>query len=203
MSDLDELFSHRLSHAAEIGQLTPRSRRTIVRKDHEAIKITPIVRSSPGETYISVTPPAPVLNDKPEDPFKDPVGSAELESLSLEVPRIRIICHTPTSSVDVGFTGTLPREKHPFTVQRHTISGRPEDSSETPTLHKNTSIRKVNSGFEVLPAGTFPERPGKHAKQEIAPRSEEWSRDLEAGEGAQHKPKKLQKKRRPQSTPTG
>lgn len=76
------------------------------------------------------------------------------------------------------------------------LSQRYPDSSASPSygpgeLHLNKSIRKVNSGFQLLPAGTFnvPVDTGDHVGE---------ARCLETEE--KELPNKLQKKRRTSTT---
>ncbi|KAI9797609.1 MAG: hypothetical protein M1833_005392 [Piccolia ochrophora] len=197
--DLEDMFNHRVSHAAEVGQLRPRARRSVIGNAYVGLNTSPNRKSAPTGDFFTSKVPLPRAK-RGAGPFEDPLKSPEMESLDLEVPKIRIICSTPTDTFDKGVPAVVVRSKTPSPTtetQRHTIAFQPSDVAGSPYLHENKTIRKVNSGFEVLPAGTF------ITTEEIKaslPRSEEWYKDLEAGEGGQPKPRRLQKKRRPKST---
>ncbi|KAI9851457.1 MAG: hypothetical protein M1838_003646 [Thelocarpon superellum] len=75
---------------------------------------------------------------------------------------------------------------------------RPEDLNQH--LHCNKTIRKVNSGFEVLPAGTFTGMDGMRGEPDP---SEYHVVSLEAVDGRQPRQKKLQKRARPTSIKKG
>lgn len=62
-------------------------------------------------------------------------------------------------------------------------------------LHENKSVRKVNSGFEILPAGTFGTQPPIHVKGKGANRHESWNRNS-PDHVTPSQPNKLQKNTR-------
>ncbi|KAI9800061.1 MAG: hypothetical protein M1825_004243 [Sarcosagium campestre] len=298
MSDLEDLFSRRLSHAAEVGQLTPRTRRAVVAKsyngagsmpgDKKALpsdgyfaapqiahvtqklgitlqpaprarkikpapvavplvakagtfpttnssgkggkdaKIAPLIDQAgtfpkppkgppslqrtgtvrnartAAEKEDKILQPAPVREktkpfarllpklDKSAHQAKDSKVEASLGTLSVEIPEIRVVHHTPTGSTDT----TVSEEQFKISVQRHTISSIPSEEGYKPQLHQNKTIRKVNPGFEVLPAGFFQ----SSWEKEIGMPEDDWGRDLEAGDNKVHKPRKLRKTKRQSST---
>lgn len=162
-SDLDSIHSYRLSHAAEMGQLVPRSRRS---------------RQNSDESHTHHY--APVRDVSVESVTRLPEARKEnVSGPSLMQPET--ITALPPVDLD-KFPSRRPNERR----KRTSVSAgsTAETSAETTTgvSHRNSVARRVNPGFEVLPAGTF-------GSQIPAP-SQPLSEDDQA-----RKPRKLQKRR--------
>ncbi|KAI9775983.1 MAG: hypothetical protein M1839_000682 [Geoglossum umbratile] len=124
---LDSLQSHRLSHAAEVGQLLPRARRA-ANGDRTGAKPSASASAKPGDELL---PSA-------DNPFATP-GTSPVEDA--KGSRIHPVRNLGEGSYDSG-KGRLTKQYGPGSIQ-------PPSSSHVPV------IRKVNSGFEILAPGTF------------------------------------------------
>ncbi|KAK3061846.1 hypothetical protein LTS18_005323 [Coniosporium uncinatum] len=120
-TDLDLLQTHRLSHVAETGQLTPR-----VRKPGNSGEWASIAQSNgkaPAQDYFAVprrSSPSP-LGDMPENPFATPTGSAGPFATPL-----------PDRSSSYSKSQTMPLLEHqtpPTSPPEYTLSRRYEPSS--------------------------------------------------------------------------
>ncbi|KAF2145573.1 uncharacterized protein K452DRAFT_264714 [Aplosporella prunicola CBS 121167] len=163
-TDLGLLHSHRLSHVAETGSLSRREK---------AFDRTP-GRSGEWGSVVSDLPSArsPVLSDLPSPPLLDKTPSppavnansdyaflAPLEAIGSQVP---------------------PQVSPPLETYQPSGPDYAYAESSSQAQNDHHGARKVNSGFEVLPAGTFD-----------APAEPEEAHEQK------HQPKRLQKKRRP------
>jgi hypothetical protein len=124
---LDSLHSHRLSHAAEVGQLLPRTRRA-ANGDRIGAKAPTSSPAKPGDELLS---PA-------DNPFATP-GISPVEDA--KVSKTHPIRNPGEGSHDSG-QSQLIKQYGPDALQ-------PPSNSHVPV------IRKVNSGFEILAPGTF------------------------------------------------
>lgn len=177
--DLDLLQSHRLSHVAETGQLTPR-----IRKPGFSGEWASIVESGKPEN----TAAGPVDYFIPRRTTPSPPLSAAFD------PQIYPSQSTPVrpSSQD-SYPNNAAKQAVPLpdTYQPRGPHTEEEDAelsqqASVPQVHRNSEVlRKVNSGFEILRPGTF----------SVATPPAGDDRDLESGEKRQSK--RLQKKRRP------
>ncbi|KAL2067171.1 hypothetical protein VTL71DRAFT_1595 [Oculimacula yallundae] len=118
---------------------------------------------------ILIESPSDELSDPFATPFISPLGSPELK------PQ-----HLSTSAQPNWLDG-----------HQNSVPGTRSSSPFVPgELHVNKSVRKVNSGFEVLPAGTFGSPVGSKYAKSISP---EYNDDVEE----KRQSGKLQKKPRP------
>lgn len=176
--DSDATLSHHpksRSRQSLLPQHTPSgepSSRVSLVASSKPVKASLPLQSSRAEYFsIPVHPPT----SETSDPFATPLESP------LEAPKAHVFETSPTipSSSRIGESHVQPphqsRSPSPF------VPGE---------LHVNKTVRKVNSGFEVLPAGTF----GTPAEFKGA----ETSQDEDSGEKRQSK---LQKK--PRTSMTG
>lgn len=164
-TDLDLLQSHRLSHVAETGQLTPRVRRMPPRTDsaHLAPPSKPPVALN---YYIPRrSPPTP---DDALNPFNTPDSS--------------IPTSQPSSD---GHSVNTAQQSRPLLDEGQDVTDvRTESLSPMGTIQQRRQsqvIRKVNSGFEILRPGTFAAEPTYEA--------------LDVDKGRKHDFKRLKKKR--------
>lgn len=147
-SELEPLTSHRLSHAAETGQLLPRVRRSGVSGDWTASG-RPTSRPQDDERYFSSYRPRSA--NEPRDPFATPRVSVAPDDVTYQPPSFQdFVDNTPVTAqqscpllqaVDLG-----DRHEH-----RHVL----QLADANQVLQPSRNVRKVNSGFEVLPSGTF------------------------------------------------
>jgi hypothetical protein len=128
---------------------------------------------NPIVEYFSI--PAQSPGTEPSDPFVTPLESP------LEAPNTH---YSQTSQTIPG--PSLPNESQ----GQHSQQSRSPSPFVPGELHVNKTVRKVNSGFEILPAGTFG-TPTEYKKGDI-------SQDEDSGERRQSK---LQKK--PRTSMTG
>ncbi len=178
--NLDSLASHRLSHAAETGQLLPRVRRSGLSGDWTGSSHIPSRLSDIGDYY---TPYRPSTANNSQNPFATPYPSRASKAIIPETPSFQ-------SFVD----------NHPVTAQqsdpllhaaeggsRHDPTHVLQSADANQRLRRSTNVRRVNSGFEILPAGTL------DLQRQSTGQSEEWNQDPELGD--RRHSKKLQKKR--------
>jgi hypothetical protein len=173
--DLGYIHRHRQSHAAEMGQLLPRPRRSRISSEYPPSS-TPSGTSIPreGVDYINHHPShsgqhSQLVADPSTVPFKDFVESHPVPCLE---PR-----HTKQLNDENEKKETHNRPQSKPSYQGHS--------------HRNSATRIVNSGFEVLPAGTF----------DSVGEPSDWSVDLEGGE--KRETRKLKKERISDSSFTG
>ncbi|KAI9819831.1 MAG: hypothetical protein M1827_006400 [Pycnora praestabilis] len=178
--DLAGLHSQRISHAAETGQLVPRVRRSGVSGEWASMNsFQPSKDDKPDHLNNSRLAPINGTN-----PFVTPTDVSatrriETDGIAKEFPLQSSSSNEPKQS-DMPSQGLS-------VIARET-------SDANQQLRQSRTVRKVNSGFEVLPPGTFPVQGLSDRGNE---RSEDWNEDLEAG-GRRHS-RRLQKKRRSES----
>ncbi|KAF2804783.1 uncharacterized protein BDZ99DRAFT_451206 [Mytilinidion resinicola] len=168
--NLDLLQSHRLSHVAETGQLTPRIRRpecsgewssiVVPTRPHEAVQ-PPVEHFTPHRKP-SLLPLPPSL-----DMFPIPPQRASVPPLTKDVQPFY-----PTSKI-VSLPDTYRPRGSQYVQHTYQPYGNPirlEDTEQqlTFTAEQNRRdsqvLRKVNSGFEILRPGTltFANEPALH-----------------------------------------
>ncbi|GAB7355781.1 hypothetical protein MBLNU459_g6463t1 [Dothideomycetes sp. NU459] len=167
-NDLDMLHSHRLSHAAEIGQLLPRTRRAGNSGEWASIaNFAPTPSGQSGDLSMpgAGSPTSP--SSTGSNPFKTPTSPTAPELPGSSEPRL---------SED----GRLP------TVRRASSSL----SYEQPDA---TVLRQVNSGFSILRPGTLDAQ-----AQRGPPKVRSLSRSAsDESKSDKRQSRRLQKKRRP------
>ena len=176
--DLDLLQSHRLSHVAETGQLTPRIRKpgfsgewaSIVELGKpENAAAGPVDCFIPRRTH---PPPLSVALGPQTSPSQSTPVTPSSQDSYLNNPAKQVVPLLDTYQ---------PRGPH-----TEEEDAEPSEQASVSQVHRNSQVlRKVNSGFEILRPGTF---------SVTMPLAGE-DRDLESGEKRQSK--RLQKKRRP------
>jgi hypothetical protein len=183
-TDLDLLRSHRMSHVAETGQLTPRVRKPGHSGEWASVAENQI-SSSNGVSYFmpqkAPSPPLPAAVDQPQE-------------LSASAPRYAQDSHA-TNEAKQGvplMESYAPKAAYyPDTYQprgpnhQYSYDEVPYEVNTDQNQRESQILRKVNSGFEVLKPGTF---------QPATPE------EVELAEGRQQPVKKLQKKRRSSET---
>ncbi|KAF2266817.1 hypothetical protein CC78DRAFT_531263 [Lojkania enalia] len=180
-TDLDLLQSHRLSHVAETGQLTPRVRRPGLSGEWAStadVRSPQEISSSNGVDYF-----VPLPRQKTPSPPLAPTIPEEMPSTSK-------FSHDAHSSNQVRQAVPLLETYHtsdsplPQTYQPRGPQHEYDESSYAVQTAQNQRqdqvLRKVNSGFEILRPGTFGEPP---SPEEL--------------NGDKRQSKRLQKKRRP------
>ncbi|KAF2019030.1 hypothetical protein BU24DRAFT_447621 [Aaosphaeria arxii CBS 175.79] len=180
-SDLELLQSHRLSHVAETGQLTPRVRRPGYSGEWASVadnfRLPQDISSSNGVEYFvprqkTPSPPLPPLPALPQE-YVNQVRQP-IPLLETYAPQAT---HMPESYQPRG-------PQHQYEEDR----AQPKGSSQ-PSRSDSNVIRKVNSGFEILRPGTFGEPPSPE--------------DEKLAIGEKRQSKRLQKKRRSSSSSNG
>lgn len=188
-AQLDLLQSHRMSHVAETGQLTPRVRRPGNSGEWASVAnnvVSPEQRASAqGVDYFvprqkTPSPPLPVsyLNALEDYSSNSAATSTQDSHASNEARQAVPLLETyqPRGPHDYEEEAA----GHPYAMA--TIQNQPENQRHDPVL------RKVNSGFEILRPGTF--------NINTSPTED----DEEAGRVEKRHSKKLQKKRRNSSS---
>ncbi len=184
--DLDLLQCHRLSHVAETGQLTPRTRRG---SPYVSGATTPI--KPDGEDYFSSpATPMPTETTK-QNPFTTPsVSSAtnltsvteKRQPVSPIVSRLRIEdegCETsPPGSLNsvAGTNGHISHQKPSSTT---TTSDASFVAERTQQQRQSAVVRKVNSGFEILAPGTLSRARTSHEDVTEAKKEKRHSKKLQ------------------------
>jgi hypothetical protein len=134
--------THQLVRGTSSGAVSKRSHRCRGRGTHDSDDSATSIRLPSRGGYFSVaraSPPRPKLN-----PFATPDASPTLGSIAT-----RGTDRLPTDEIEA-----LGEFQWPLLSKRP--SGLPTEPSFTPgSLHVNKTARKINSGFELLPAGTF------------------------------------------------
>ncbi|KAF1841019.1 uncharacterized protein K460DRAFT_380757 [Cucurbitaria berberidis CBS 394.84] len=182
-TDLDLLQSHRLSHVAETGQLTPRVRRPgnsgewASVAEHQISSLNGVNYFVPQKTP---SPPLPPIIDPPDEeiglassynPTQD--GHAANEARQA-VPLTESYAPKAAYYPDAY----QPRGPH----HQYSYDEVPYEVNTDQNQRESQVLRKVNAGFEILRPGTF--QPPTPAELELADRRQS---------------KKLQKKRRSSS----
>jgi hypothetical protein len=182
-TDLDLLQSHRMSHVAETGQLTPRVRKPGNSGEWASVADNQI-SSVNGVNYFmpqkTPSPPLPAVTSQPQERqqtashyTQDSHASNEAkQGIPLMESYAPKAAYYPTTYEPRGPQHQYSYDEVPYEVN-------------TDQNQRDTQIlRKVNSGFEIMRPGTF-----------VTPTPEE----LELAESRQQG-KKLQKKRRSSET---
>lgn len=184
-SDLESLTSHRLFHAAETGQLLPRVRRSGVSGDWTTSTRIP---SQLHETEDSFNSYRPRSAHESRDPFATPRMSVALDEVIYEPPSFQdFVDNTPATSQQ-AYPLLQAAEVGDGDEHRNVL----QSTDANQLLQPSTVVRKVNSGFEVLPAGTFDTQ--RQSKELLQLRDQ----DLERGD--RRHSNRLQKKRRDSSS---
>ncbi|KAF2428841.1 hypothetical protein EJ08DRAFT_735412 [Tothia fuscella] len=170
-ADLDLLQTHRLSHAAETGQLTPRSRH------HRFWSREWLATSSPKQAPPSPDPlptdhPTttdsyfPIISPTRTDSQALPGGTEAIEPTfsSLDLYS-KSFTHEVASAQDMGKIRSVGNTYPSFswesleipepTPETQRKSHEPNSAFETPTKRNSQILRKVNSAFEIMKPGTF------------------------------------------------
>jgi hypothetical protein len=190
--NLDFLHTKRKPHAAETGQLTPRSKRaTMVDQGGQ-----PVRTSSEDEYFVGHGANGSAMSSI-ADPFKSPGQSCHTSTVRMpstpwsesQTPRVPMRQDDISSTIGLA----LPHGPEPPITRSSVVEASEEPRSFhghpsfEPRVKANTAVRRVNSAFEVLPAGTF-------QLQEAPPESDGRKSLDQDG-----RPKKLQKKNRSRS----
>ncbi|KAF1953370.1 hypothetical protein CC80DRAFT_147476 [Byssothecium circinans] len=183
-TDLDLLQSHRMSHVAETGQLTPRVRRpgnsgewasaTDRRTPSEIATANGVDYFVPQQKTPSPPPPtgAPT-NDAPVRSVSGPTQDSHASNQAKQaVPLLETYTPRPFYLPDVY----QPRgPAHQFSYDEMPI--------EVPTQQNNARdtqvLRKVNSGFEILRPGTFPPPSPEEEEKETPVQQKRQSKRLQ------------------------
>lgn len=188
-TNLDLLQSHRLSHVAETGQLTPRVRRP--GHSGEWASVADNIRS-PQEisTYNGVDYFVPFPRQKTPSPPLAPVLASPDE---LAIPSSSKLSQDgnapsqPRQAAPLLETYQVSESPYPQTYQPRGPQHEYEEVQYTDQPSQNQRpdqvLRKVNSGFEILRPGTLGEPPSPEGEQKL--------------NGEKRQSKRLQKKRRP------
>ncbi|KAI9816411.1 MAG: hypothetical protein M1832_005078 [Thelocarpon impressellum] len=195
-SQLESLHSHRLTHAAEVGQLVPRNRRALS-DDWTGWSQAPGHRYGRGADQ-PVKDRRTSYSENDVRPLTTAARGANGSSPpALAGPFMSGANQTALASgADVSYVSEPPLQGS-MQQDRPAVTRPLQLGDVNQHLQNAASIRRVNSGFEVLPPNSLPP-PDAMAKG--ISRSEELMMDVEAGEGRPIKHKKLQKKNRPKST---
>lgn len=188
-TDLDLLQSHRMSHVAETGQLTPRVRRPGNSGEWASVADNQVATHN-GVNYFmpqkTPSPPLPAIAD-PQEEAAGYASSHVAAPQAQEQQQSRISQGVPLQE---SYAPNAPYYPDTYQVRgpQHQLSY-DEVPYEVQTMQNNQRpesqvLRSVNSGFQVLKPGTFAPPPA--SEMEMTDRSER----------RQSTGKKLQKKRR-------
>ncbi|KAF2622182.1 hypothetical protein BU25DRAFT_217165 [Macroventuria anomochaeta] len=188
-TDLDLLQSHRMSHVAETGQLTPRVRRPGNSGEWASVADNQVATHN-GVNYFmpqkTSSPPLPPIVDPQEDAAgyasshvpasqpQDQYQSQTSQGVPLQESYAPNAPYYPDTYQVRGPQHQLSYDEVPYEVQTMQNNQRPESQV----------LRSVNPGFQVLKPGTF------------APPSPEAMEMTDRSERRQSTGRKLQKKRR-------
>ncbi|KIW06922.1 hypothetical protein, variant 1 [Verruconis gallopava] len=191
--DLRLLYSHRLSHVAETGQLIPRTKKSpVVSGEWPRMNATRDTRSryppiSMNNRRVSKSLPTSPTSEK-QDPFDVAAPNPSMTPSSVSVTNNRVL-DSPTMDTsqaeplsvrddhDPVTVPTLPRdfyEQHSGAVSAIAMLSKPKAARSTSTNfeHERGSkvLRRVNDDFEILRAGTIsdmqPEERVSRSRQE-------------------------------------
>ncbi|KAF3000222.1 hypothetical protein E8E13_007327 [Curvularia kusanoi] len=188
-TDLDLLQTHRMSHVAETGQLTPRVRRPGHSGEWASVADNQVATHNGVNYFMPRKTPSPPLA-----PIADPQEEAPVRASNrAPAPQTQGQYQTqPNQGVPLQESYAPNAPYYPDTYQvrgpQHQLSY-DEVPYEVQTMQNNQRpdsqvLRTVNSGFQVLKPGTF------------APPSAEEMEATDKNERRQSTGKKLQKKRR-------
>ena len=146
------LQSHRMSHVAETGQLTPRVRPGY---SGEWASVADKRATSVGD-YLTTNASRPYLEEAAGNPFKSSLDDSVISSSrSVEAP---LLTHEDRAEQFVANThkGYAEVSQQPDEP--------PTETSQRPARRQSDVLREVNSGFHVLRPGTFgPSNPDPEA----------------------------------------
>lgn len=183
-TDLDLLQSHRLSHVAETGQLTPRVRRPGNSGEWASVadnmRLPQDISTTNGVDYFAPrqktpSPPLPPVAIPPEevsvpsaskynqDGHASNQARQAVPLLETYAPQAKRV---PEAYQPRGPQHAYEEESIPFEVQT------------TQNQRQTQVLRKVNSGFEILRPGTFGEPPSPE-DESPAPSEKRQSRRLQ------------------------
>ncbi|KAF2276090.1 uncharacterized protein EI97DRAFT_48757 [Westerdykella ornata] len=192
-TDLNLLQSHRLSHVAETGQLTPRVRRPAHSGEWanagDNVRSTQEIATSNGVDYFvpRQKTPSPPLNSITEPALSPSVPSSSSYSQdghpSNQGKQAVPLLETYASQAyqyqqPQTYQPRGPQYEHDEEVPRHEV----QTAQNSQRQSQSQVLRKVNSGFEILRPGTLGEPP--------SPENE-----VQSPAGEKRKPKRLQKRR--------
>ena len=182
--DLESLASHRLSHAAETGQLIPRVRRTEVSGDWTTTSRPPSQLQDTGDSLRSYTR----SRNESGNPFVTPRVSVAPDEVMYEPPSFQdFVDNTPITTLQ-----SHPLRQAAEHRDDHAHRQVLQSADANKLLQSSTTVRKVNSGFEVLPSGTF------EAQRQSREIPEQRKQFVEHGD--KRGSNRLQKKRRDSSS---
>jgi hypothetical protein len=158
--DLRLLQSHRLSHAAETGQLTPRTRRIVATSGDWSNAVnpertTPEIEAEPESCFALPSPIALPLTAVVTDSFVESLLDAP--SNTGDVPTAYSE-HAVATAEELGRIFRLGEEFPTFSISTETLRiPEPTHSKEAFQHNPRDSqvVRKVNSSFEILRPGTL------------------------------------------------
>jgi hypothetical protein len=170
-TDLDLLQSHRMSHVAETGQLTPRVRRAGNSGEWASVadrRTIPEIATSNGVDYFmpqqrtsSYPPPhtPEPTDDLPIPSVSKPSQDDHADNQAKQaVPLLETYAPRPFYLPDVY----QPRgPAHQFSYDEMPI----EVQTEQNTARASQVLRKVNSGFQILQPGTLPPPSSEEEKE--------------------------------------
>ncbi|KAK4987624.1 hypothetical protein LTR50_004467 [Elasticomyces elasticus] len=177
-TDLDLLQSHRLSHVAETGQLTPRIRRYSQGGESANFPLTPSASRQDTTEYFAPRKKSP----------SPPSSGALSSSATPKTDTPSTAPSTAASSLD-SHAANVSAQAKPLLGSYRPMALEAEQRSPSEFAHQKRQsqvIRKVNSGFEILRPGSL-DSPQMHTEAQSESRS-----SMESKRSA----RKLQKKRR-------
>ncbi|RMZ68887.1 dna repair rad51 [Pyrenophora seminiperda CCB06] len=179
-TDLELLRSHRLSHVAETGQLTPRVRKPGNSVDWASTTDNHVSTVNGVNYFMPQKTPSPPLRRTPTDPEDIPVTTSARPSHDGHISNQarQAIPLTESYAPNAPFYPDTYEPRGPH--HQYSYDQVPYEVNTEQNQDRNDPvIRKVNSGFEILRPGTF--QPPTPEELELAERRSS---------------KKLQKKRR-------
>lgn len=182
-TDLDLLQTHRMSHVAETGQLTPRVRKPGHSGEWASVADHQI-QSANGVNYFmpqkTPSPPMPAIVDQPVESAPVPASNPTMDvNTSNEIKQ-----GVPLMESYAPKAAYYPDTYEPRGPQhQYSYDEVPYEVNTEQNQRDSQVLRKVNPGFEILRPGTF-----------AAPTPEE------AELADRRQSKKLQKKRRSSET---
>jgi hypothetical protein len=180
-TDLDLLQTHRMSHVAETGQLTPRVRKPGNSGEWASVADNQI-SSVNGVNYFmpqkTPSPPLAAIHDPPQEMDTNAHYRTQDNHASNEARQGVPLMESYAPKAAYYPDTYQPRGPN----HQYSYDEVPYEVNTEQNQRESQILRKVNSGFEILRPGTFaPPTPEEH--------------DLDARQG-----KKLQKKRRSSET---
>ena len=148
---MESLYNHRMSHVAEVGQLVPRVRQPNGNGEASEIKASQGGTSRGQGDYDDIAP----SRDFPQDVEKalaSPSRASDVADVSMRSLSVQASQGRQSPSAIANKSGMSLDERHPVRAE---MPGPLHGGDVNTHLHRNKVVRKVNSGFEILPAGTF------------------------------------------------